>query len=93
MKLSPTAEGGVEAAPAAEMEWNQGDLVWFDPGGLGHPLPGEIQEVHQAAQIIVVQAVINGKVNAGRFFNDSIIILHLHPPPPHLPPLPQHPLV
>lgn len=45
------------------MEWNQGDLVWFDPGGLGHPLPGEIQEVHQAAQIIVVQAVINGKVN------------------------------
>lgn len=48
------------------MEWNQGDLVWFDPGGLGHPLPGEIQEVHQAAQIIVVQAVINGKVNAGR---------------------------
>lgn len=46
------------------MEWNQGDLVWFDPGGLGHPLPGEIQEVHQAAQIIVVQAVINGKVGA-----------------------------
>lgn len=47
------------------MEWNQGDLVWFDPGGLGHPLPGEIQEVHQAAQIIVVQAMINGKVNIG----------------------------
>lgn len=45
------------------MEWNQGDLVWFDPGGLGHPLPGEIQEVHRAAQVIVVQAVINGKVN------------------------------
>lgn len=45
------------------MEWSQGNLVWFDPGGLGHPLPGEIQEVHQAAQIIVVQAVINGKVN------------------------------
>ncbi|XP_055693638.1 unconventional myosin-XV isoform X1 [Lutzomyia longipalpis] len=42
------------------MEWNEGDLVWFDPG-LGHPLPGEIQEVHRAAQVIIVQAVINGK--------------------------------
>lgn len=44
------------------MEWTTGDLVWFD-AGFGHPLPGEIQEVHQAAQIIVVQAVINGKVS------------------------------
>ncbi|XP_059608839.1 unconventional myosin-XV [Phlebotomus argentipes] len=42
------------------MDWNEGDLVWFDPG-LGHPLPGEIQEVHRAAQVIIVQAVINGK--------------------------------
>jgi hypothetical protein len=44
------------------MEWSNGDLVWFDPG-LGHPLPGEIQEVHRAAQIIIVQALINGKVS------------------------------
>jgi myosin XV len=44
------------------MEWSMGDLIWFDPG-LGHPLPGEIQEVHRAAQVIIVQAVINGKVN------------------------------
>lgn len=43
------------------MEWSEGDLVWFDPG-LGHPLPGEIQEVHRAAQVIIVQAMINGKV-------------------------------
>lgn len=43
------------------MEWSEGDLVWFDPG-LGHPLPGEIQEVHRAAQVIIVQALINGKV-------------------------------
>lgn len=43
------------------MEWTEGDLVWFDPN-LGHPLPGEIQEVHRAAQVIVVQALINGKV-------------------------------
>ncbi|KFB48000.1 AGAP005213-PA-like protein [Anopheles sinensis] len=42
------------------MDWSTGDLVWFDPG-LGHPLPGEIQEVHRAAQMIIVQALINGK--------------------------------
>lgn len=44
------------------MEWSEGDLVWFDPN-IGHPLPGEIQEVHQAAQVIIVQALINGKVS------------------------------
>lgn len=43
------------------MDWTEGDLVWFDPG-VGHPIPGEIQEVHRAAQIIVVQALIKGKV-------------------------------
>lgn len=43
------------------MDWAEGDLVWFDPS-LGHPIPGEIQEVHRAAQVIVVQAVIKGKV-------------------------------
>lgn len=42
------------------MDWSTGDLVWFDPG-LGHPLPGEILEVHRAAQVIIVQALINGK--------------------------------
>ncbi|KAI8125545.1 Unconventional myosin-XV [Lucilia cuprina] len=43
-----------------KMDWSEGDLVWFDPG-VGHPIPGEIQEVHRAAQVIVVQAVIKGK--------------------------------
>jgi myosin XV len=52
------------------MEWSTGDLIWFDPG-LGHPLPGEIQEVHRAAQIIIVQAVINGKVTI------TILVLNL----------------
>lgn len=50
------------------MEWSEGDLVWFDPG-LGHPLPGEIQEVHRAAQVIIVQALINGKVSLFVFVN------------------------
>lgn len=49
------------------MEWSEGDLVWFDPG-LGHPLPGEIQEVHRAAQVIIVQALINGKVSVAFFY-------------------------
>lgn len=54
-----------------EMEWSEGDLVWFDPG-LGHPLPGEIQEVHRAAQVIIVQALINGKVKfVDRKFNET----------------------
>ncbi|XP_058458630.1 unconventional myosin-XV isoform X2 [Malaya genurostris] len=42
------------------MDWSAGDLVWFDPG-MGHPIPGEILEVHRAAQVIIVQALINGK--------------------------------
>lgn len=46
------------------MEWSEGDLVWFDPNpNIGHPLPGEIQEVHISAQVIIVQALINGKVS------------------------------
>ena len=36
-----------------------GDLVWFDPG-VGYVLPGEVVEFHRAAQVITVQAVING---------------------------------
>lgn len=50
------------------MEWSEGDLVWFDPN-LGHPLPGEIQEVHHAAQVIIVQALINGKVSKANFIH------------------------
>lgn len=48
------------------MDWAEGDLVWFDPG-VGHPIPGEIQEVHRAAQVIVVQAMIKGKVSVSSF--------------------------
>lgn len=43
------------------MEWTTGDLIWFDPG-VGHWLPGEVLECHKSANILTVQAVINGKV-------------------------------
>ena len=42
-------------------DFKPGDLVWFEPG-VGFPLPGEILEVHTAAQIIIVAASIDGKV-------------------------------
>lgn len=43
-------------------DFKPGDLVWFE-AGIGYPLPGEILEVHEAAQIIIVGATIDGKVN------------------------------
>lgn len=47
-------------------EFKPGDLVWFEPG-IGFPLPGEVQEVHRAAQIIIVVATVDGKVNKSEF--------------------------
>lgn len=54
------------------MEWSEGDLVWFDPS-IGHPLPGEIQEVHRAAQVTIVQALINGKVSKNFLFSEFFL--------------------
>lgn len=48
------------------MDWTtfkSGDLVWFDPNNNGFHIPGEIQEVHHAAQVLTVDAVIDGKVS------------------------------
>lgn len=56
----------------SNMDWAEGDLVWFDPG-VGHPIPGEIQEVHRAAQVIVVQAMIKGKVSVSSSCCPSIV--------------------
>lgn len=52
-------------------EWSTGDLVWFDPG-VGHWLPGEVLENHKSANVLTVQAVINGKVCFYIIFNYSI---------------------
>lgn len=45
------------------MEWITGDLIWFDPG-VGNWLPGEVLECHRSANVLTVQAVINGKVSS-----------------------------
>ncbi|CAB3362581.1 Hypothetical predicted protein [Cloeon dipterum] len=42
------------------MEFEKGDLVWFDPG-IGYVLPGEVLEYHRAGQVVTVQALIAGK--------------------------------
>jgi hypothetical protein len=36
-------------------------MVWFDPG-IGYLLPGEVSDFSRAAQVVTVEAVINGKV-------------------------------
>lgn len=54
------------------MEWNPGELVWFDPG-IGHWLPGEVLECHKSANVLTVQAVINGKVIIKYFRNKSFL--------------------
>lgn len=48
--------------PQPTITLQQGDLVWFD-AGFNFPLPGEIVEVHRAAQIVIVSTVIDGKVS------------------------------
>ncbi|XP_050297745.1 unconventional myosin-XV isoform X2 [Anthonomus grandis grandis] len=52
------------------MEWNAGDLIWFDPG-LGHSIPGEVLECHRSANVITVQAVINGKTQTFALQDDE----------------------
>ncbi|XP_050694860.1 unconventional myosin-XV-like isoform X6 [Eriocheir sinensis] len=54
------------------MEYEKGDLVWFDPG-LGYVLPGEVMEFHRAGQVITVQAVIGGKAQVFTLTNLSSV--------------------
>ncbi|KFM71861.1 hypothetical protein X975_15962, partial [Stegodyphus mimosarum] len=41
-------------------DYQEGDLVWFDPG-IGYLLPGEVADFSKPAQVITVQALISGK--------------------------------
>lgn len=43
-------------------EWSEGAAVWFQPAGAPAPLPGELVEVHRAARVLLVSAVVNGQV-------------------------------
>ncbi|CAG4937205.1 unnamed protein product [Parnassius apollo] len=39
----------------------RGAAVWFQPAGAPAPLPGELVEVHRAARVLLVSAVVNGQ--------------------------------
>lgn len=43
-------------------EWSEGAAVWFQPPGTPAPLPGELLEVHRAARVLLVGALVGGQV-------------------------------
>lgn len=43
-------------------EWTEGASVWFQPAGAPAPLPGSLLEVHRAARVLLVSAIVNGQV-------------------------------
>ncbi|VVC86540.1 unnamed protein product [Leptidea sinapis] len=43
-------------------EWSEGAAVWFQPPGASAPLPGEVLEVHRAAKVLLVSALVNGQM-------------------------------
>lgn len=59
-------------AGSGGQEWTEGAAVWFQPGGAAAPLPGELIEVHRAARVLLVSALVNGKV--------GILLLLMSPP-------------
>ncbi|CAF4869828.1 unnamed protein product [Pieris macdunnoughi] len=42
-------------------EWSEGAAVWFQPPGASAPLPGELIEIHRAARVLLVSAIVNGQ--------------------------------
>lgn len=60
------------------MDWQSfksGDLVWFDPNNSGFHIPGEIQEVHVAAQVLIVGAFIDGKVIITHISRSCVVVI------------------
>lgn len=60
------------------MDWQSfksGDLVWFDPNNSGFHIPGEIQEVHVAAQVLIVGAFIDGKVSITHILLSCVVVV------------------
>lgn len=44
------------------MSYNKGDLVWFDPE-IGYYLPGQVIDYSMAAQVVTIEANIDGEVS------------------------------
>ena len=63
--MDESASSSSPSPPQPTINLQQGDLGWFD-AGFNFPLPGEIVEVHRAAQIVIVSTVIDGKVSKVR---------------------------
>jgi hypothetical protein len=53
-------------------EWTEGAAVWFQPTGAPAHLPGSLVEVHRAARVLLVSAIVNGQVKK------IIINFHTH---------------
>ncbi|XP_026324836.1 unconventional myosin-XV isoform X2 [Hyposmocoma kahamanoa] len=49
------------AGSGGTSEWQEGAAVWFQPPGTSAPLPGSLVEVHRAARVLLVSAVLNGQ--------------------------------
>lgn len=64
-----------ESISAQNQNLQQGDLVWFD-ANFTFPLPGEIIEVHRAAQIVIVSTIIDGKVSQFVYAKENILICY-----------------
>ncbi|KPJ12680.1 Myosin-XV [Papilio machaon] len=46
---------------SGQLEWAEGAAVWFQPPGAPAPLPGDLLEVHRAARVLLVSALVNGQ--------------------------------
>ncbi|KPI93117.1 Myosin-XV [Papilio xuthus] len=46
---------------SGQLEWAEGAAVWFQPPGAPAPLPGDLIEVHRAARVLLVSALVNGQ--------------------------------
>ncbi|KAL4710295.1 hypothetical protein ACJJTC_011549, partial [Scirpophaga incertulas] len=49
------------AASGGMSEWSEGAAVWFQPAGAPAPLPGSLVEIHRAARVLLVSAMVNGQ--------------------------------
>lgn len=58
------------------VEWTEGAAVWFQPAGAAAPLPGELVELHRAARVLLVSALVNGQVSTNKVISYPILSAH-----------------